>query len=322
MRSSVPGTTPAKSWVPPSTASPIASSSRSVSRREIERDAGRAGPAQQRERHVGCAGVHDHRPPSLTATTSRSSVLDDLPVDGPVGAVAAGRPDLPAQHGGEGRLVELQHRPARPAPGGAPRRDARTAPPRARPRGRGGRPRRPSAASPPRSSSPAASVQGPTAWTFSGPSYPWVNSSSASRSSPSQERARRVSRPGRSLTRQPLGSTCAYMLDEQPDGPPQHVGARPARGQFGQIRKFLERPGHRLGSLSRVAARHRTDSGGRAPAELALLAHPRRVRERRAVRSGAPRPLSVTGSSMASELVQTGHRSPQRAGLLDRFVRT
>ena len=139
---SVPGTTPAKSCVPPSTASPIASSSRSVSSEKSNETPVGAGPAQQGERDVGRAGVHHDGAPSWTASDLAQRALDDLPVDGAVGAVAAGGPDLAAQDGGQGGLVELEDDLRRRECGGVPPRGARAAPRRASRPGRGRRPGR------------------------------------------------------------------------------------------------------------------------------------------------------------------------------------
>lgn len=93
--------------------------------------------------------------------------------------------------------------------------------------------------------------------------YLWVNSSSASRSSPSQERARFESRPGRSLIRQPLGSTWAYMSTSSP-----------------RERPIMSAPGPRAGSSARygnsskdpvtVLAASRASPPGREPTPVAL----------------------------------------------------
>ncbi len=98
------------------------------------------------------------------------------------------------------------------------------------------------AASPFLSSRPAASVHGPTAWTFSGPRYSCVNSSRASRSSPSQERARLVSRPGRSPRRQPLGSTRAYSSTSIPAVRPIMSAPGPRAGSSGRWGKSSKLP--------------------------------------------------------------------------------
>lgn len=144
----------------------------------------------------------------MGADHAAQGVLGDLPVDGPVGAVAAGGPDAAVQDGGEGRLVELEHDP------GAGHPPAHLGEVAAEPLGE----RRGEVAAGPgvaegRLAAPQLQRGGerprPDRLTFRGPVYPWVNSSSASRSSPIQEWARRVSRPGRSLTRHPLGSTWA-----------------------------------------------------------------------------------------------------------------
>lgn len=159
--------------------------------------------------------------------------LDDLPVHGAVGPVPAGGPHLSEQDGdeegssscsttwapGKRRLTSAR---CWRSPSASEAARSRQAPASER------------AASPFLSSRAAASVQGPTAWTFSGPSYPWVNSSSASRSSPSHDRARLVSRPGRSPSRHPLGSTRAYSSTSIP-----------------AVRPIMSAPGPRAGSSAR-----------------------------------------------------------------------
>ena len=247
------------SAVPPSTASPNASQSRSVSRPKSNETPAAPGPAQQCERHVGRAGVdgdgHARRRRSARAARPRRP-----PGPPRVGAVAAGGGHPAAQHRGERGLVELED----DARARHPPRHVREV--RAEALGeRGGQvpagAGSGNAASPPRSSTAAASVQGPTAWTFSGPVVALG------------ELLQRVQvlaqpRPGRAGCRGPAGRrTASRWARPGRTARPAAPGCgrscpRPGRGRAVRAgRARLPRAGDGPGRLAGVLAGHRPDAG-------------------------------------------------------------
>lgn len=229
--------------------------------REVERDRRRAGPAQQGERDVRGAGVDHDGAVAVHPDDLTEGGLHDLPVDGAVGVVAAGRLHLAAQDGGQGGFVELEHdlRAGQTA--------AHLVEMQAQPLGEGAGEIAPGTVV---GEHRLAVLQLQRGGEGPGPDGLHLHLAFVALGEllqrvevlPSQDRARLVSRPGRSPIRQPLGSTRANSSTSIP-----------------AVRPIMSAPGPRAGSSARngksskdpvaVLAASRASPPGREPTPVA-----------------------------------------------------
>lgn len=235
--------------------------------REVEGDRRRARPPQQGEGDVGCARVDHDGTTRVNPDDVAQAGLDDLTVDGPVGAVPAGAPHLPAQDADEGRLVELEHdlRPG-DTPSDLLQVEAQSLGQRAG--------EVPARAGVGEGDLAVAQFQrggqrpGTDGLHLQLPLVPLGELLQRVEVFPQPGPRPLGVPPGPVPDPPPAGLHARVQLDEHSGGTADHVGAGAPGGQFGQEREVLEGAGGGPGGLTGVAAGEGADAGGGGEAKV------------------------------------------------------